>query len=65
MYQVIHDWQPQALAAVTNICHPMCAIDDHPYGNVRLIVDDEACAWLIRIGSDYPGGHEAVDSHCA
>ena len=61
MHHVVPDWQSQTLTAVPNICHPMCALDHHPYGNVRLIVDDEACACLIRIGPDYPADHGLVE----
>ena len=65
MYQVIPDWQPQALATVPNICHPMCAADHHPYGNVRLIVDDTICAWLVWIRPDYPAKHGLVECYFA
>lgn len=57
IYQIIPDWQSQALAAISNICHPMSAVDDHPYGDVRLVVND---AGLIRTGPGHPAEHVAV-----
>ena len=40
LHQIISDWEPQALAAISNICHPMYPFNHNPNGNMRLIVDD-------------------------